>query len=99
MFQQTRYAHNTALRGTLQQKLVAIAIAALCTLPPFLAMGQEPNGDLQQCRSLQQKIERLDAQRKKGGSASQMDRWKRQRQGIKDEFNALRCRNWGNQLR
>ncbi|MCR9183941.1 MAG: hypothetical protein NXH81_00945 [Halieaceae bacterium] len=74
-------------------------LALLLLLLPALSQGQEPDASLQLCRTLQQQIERLDDRRQHGASASQMDRWKRQRRAIKDRFNALRCRHWGNQLR
>ncbi len=87
-----------ALRGTLRRGRRAAPFALLLLLPA-LSQGQEPDASLQLCRQLQQQIERLDDRRQHGASASQMDRWKRQRREIKDRFNALRCRHWGNRLR
>jgi len=77
----------------------ALICAITLLLPPTIANAQEPEASLQTCRKLQQQIERLDDRRQHGASAAQMDRWKRQRSDLKDRFNALRCRHWGNQLR
>ncbi|MBM68648.1 MAG: hypothetical protein CME43_04125 [Haliea sp.] len=78
-------------------RVLLCAVALL--LPHASAGAQEPDASLETCRKLQQKIERLDDRRQHGASASQMDRWKRQRSDLKDRFNALRCRHWGNRLR
>ncbi len=75
--------------------LVAIILAALGTG----SAAREPDASLQACRQLQEKIERLDARRKTGASVRQMEQWKRQRQVYKDQFDHLKCRHWGNQLR
>ncbi|HBM84778.1 MAG TPA: hypothetical protein DD459_14000 [Halieaceae bacterium] len=88
-----------ALPAALRRGRRTTPLALLLLLLPALSQGQEPDASLQLCRKLQQQIERLDDRRQHGASASQMDRWKRQRREIKDRFNALRCRHWGNQLR
>ncbi|MEZ5556147.1 hypothetical protein [Haliea sp.] len=77
----------------------ALLCALSLLLPHAIAGAQEPGASLQTCRTLQQKIERLDDRRQHGASAGQMDRWKRQRSDLKNRFNALRCRHWGNRLR
>jgi len=90
---------SAALPGAPRHGRRAALLALLLLLLPALSQGQEPDASLQLCRKLQQQIERLDDRRQHGASASQMDRWKRQRRELKDRFNALRCRHWGNQLR
>ncbi len=81
------------------QKMAIALVAATLTTVSTGAVAQEADASLDTCLQLQEKIERLDARRKGGGSAQEMDQWKRQRQVYKDQFNALRCRHWGNRLR
>ncbi|MEQ9463667.1 MAG: hypothetical protein RJQ10_08400 [Haliea sp.] len=75
--------------------LVTVSLAAAASG----SVAQEADASLETCRQLQQKIERLDARRKGGGSAQKMDQWKRQRQVYKDQFADLKCRHWRNRLR
>lgn len=81
------------------QTMVITLLAAALTTASAGTHAQEPSGSIETCRQLQNKIERLDARRKNGGSAQKMDQWKRQRQSYKDQFAALKCRHWGNRLR
>lgn len=81
-------------------KKVAVGLlGAILAMTSTGTIAREPDASLDTCRQIKEKIERLDALRKGGGSAQKMDQWKRRRQVHKDEFDALRCRHWGNQLR
>ncbi|MEQ8802534.1 hypothetical protein [Haliea sp.] len=81
------------------QKMAVALVATALAMVSTGAISQEADASLDTCRQLRDRIERLDARRKGGGSAQKMDQWKRQRQVYKDQFDALRCRHWGSQLR
>ncbi len=82
-----------------KQAIAAALLTAALAAGSTSSFAQEASASIETCRQLQEKIQRLDALRKGGGSAQRMDQWKRQRQSYKDEFDALRCRHWGNRLR
>ncbi len=50
---------------------------------------------LEACKRLQSEIERYDDLRRKGGSASQMESWKKSRAKLEDKFRAGDCRRHG----
>ena len=63
--------------------------------PPATAQ----TASLEKCRSLQERIERYTRLRRKGGSASQMDSWKRQLRKSEEQFREYGCREFGRELR
>jgi len=55
--------------------------------------GLADDAKVAQCEALKRAIERYDERRRGGGSAAQMDSWKRARQEKKDVFDRLKCRH------
>tara|TARA_B100001540_G_scaffold296839_1_gene298888 strand:- start:8381 stop:8629 length:249 start_codon:yes stop_codon:yes gene_type:complete len=73
---------------------VGLALALAAASP---ASAQEAS--LQQCQSLKERIERYTALRRKGGSASRMEGWKKQLRKAEARFRELDCRAYGRELR
>jgi hypothetical protein len=55
--------------------------------------------DLDTCKRWHERIEHYTRLRRGGGSAVQMERWRRARDGYEEKFRAARCHRWGRQLR
>ena len=72
-----------------------LVLAATITTTPAAA---EPKA-LAKCQSLNDQIERYTAQRRKGGSASQMQRWKEQLRAAEGKFRELGCSEFRRELR
>jgi hypothetical protein len=49
---------------------------------------------LEQCRSIQAELSRLEAFRKAGGTAKEMDSWKRRMHDKQDDYSRLYCRQY-----
>ena len=68
------------------------------TLPLILACSgvsaSASDKELAKCQQVQNKIGQLETQRQKGGSARQMDAWKRSLHNWQDEYTRLYCRQY-----
>jgi hypothetical protein len=73
------------------------AILLLAITAPATAGDDEQR--IKTCKSLKQAMERYTDQRRRGGSASQMDAWKRARLAKKADWDRLRCRDLGYHLK
>lgn len=49
---------------------------------------------IKQCNAINKSIEKLEQHRESGGSAKQMDRWKRRIHDKQDEYSTLYCRRF-----
>ncbi|GAB5451472.1 MAG: hypothetical protein Hals2KO_18000 [Halioglobus sp.] len=76
-----------------QETIVAVAVTLTLSAPAFAQVGS-----LQTCRALDDKIERYQDLRRKGGKASQMDKWKRQLRASESRFRELECDDHGDEL-
>jgi len=77
-------------------------MSVLGILVPLLLLSQANSADeprLRSCQKLKQAIERYTDKRRAGGSAAQMDSWKRARQQKKNEWDRLKCRHLSGQLK
>ena len=61
--------------------------------------GLEARGSLEQCQSLSRQLDRYQQLRRNGGSASQMNNWKRKIREITQRQHELDCKAWGNRAR
>jgi len=72
-----------------------VCASVLCGAVLLLCMGSAQAGRdqaVQQCQKLKDRIEQYDQLRRKGGSGSQMDAWKRARRNLEKEFRDRKCR-------
>lgn len=56
------------------------------------------DGSLQTCQSLKDNIDRYQSLRRKGGSARQMEGWKKYKKDNEKKFNRLNCKKWRGEL-
>jgi hypothetical protein len=78
--------------------LTALALA-VTGLTPAQSHALEAMADLDSCKRWHERIEHYTRLRRGGGSAVQMERWRRARDGYEEKFLAARCHRWGRQLR
>lgn len=78
-------------RGKTPAKAPTWLLVSLWVLQGSLAQAEDP--DVKVCQRLKDSMERYENKRRDGGSAAQMDRWKRARQDKKDEFDDRDCRH------
>ncbi len=76
--------------------LVFILTLSACCLSS--TAQAEKSGTLSLCQTLQSRIGYYEALRREGGSAQEMDNWRKQRRAQQKEFGRLRCSRWGKQL-
>ena len=53
------------------------------------------DGSYKECHSIAKQIEKIDTQRKRGGSGKQMDAWRKKRHQLSNKAYSLRCRKHG----
>ncbi|EAQ97857.1 hypothetical protein [Congregibacter litoralis] len=63
---------------------------ALAFSPAVKVLSQSQSA-IEECKALKERIEDYDDLRKEGGSASQMDRWRRARNELEAEFHDKNC--------
>ena len=73
-------------------QLLNISVGCALTLVCTTAIAEEKL--LQQCRSIKSELTRLESLRKGGGTAKQMDGWKRRMHDKQDEYSKLYCRQY-----
>ncbi len=78
--------------------LTALALAA-AALSAANTAALQALADLDSCKRWHERIEHYTRLRRGGGSAVQMERWRRARDGYEEKFLAARCHRWGRQLR
>lgn len=78
-------------------KIPAWILVSLWVLQGQTAAAEDP--DVKVCQRLKNSMDRYEDKRRQGGSAAQMDRWKRARQEKKDEFDERDCRHLRTRLK
>lgn len=76
--------------------IATIALLAFLSAPTH-APAQEMT--LEGCKSLQSRIEEYDRLRRRGGSAQQMEAWRKERDEVKRRFKDNDCKKWGRGLK
>ncbi|MDZ7784230.1 MAG: hypothetical protein U5K56_15265 [Halioglobus sp.] len=71
-----------------------LALSALTTAP---AVAGEAS--LEECRALKERIDHYTSLRRMGGSASQMNEWKKQRRRAEKQFRDKGCNDYRRELR
>jgi len=71
--------------------------AAVIVSISFQAFAQDAT--LPECQRWKDKIDYYSEPRKTGGSASQMESWKKARQPYKDKFQGKRCLKYGKKIK
>lgn len=56
-------------------------------------------GNLQQCSDIKSKIESIEDKRRDGGTAAQMNLWKKQEYRHNDKFSGLDCKRYRKKFR
>ena len=76
-----------------------IVAAALLLVAGTAQQAPAQEASLRKCQALKSKVEQYIALRRKGGKASQMERWKRQRRESEEAFRRLDCSRYDSELR
>lgn len=76
---------------------VTAAVLALSALTAAPAGAGEAS--LEECRALKDRIDRYTSLRRMGGSASQMNGWKKQRRRAEKQFRDKDCNDYRRELR
>lgn len=82
------------MRGIIAGTLFTLLLAP-AAVPPTAAQ----DASLEQCQSLNDRIERYTALRRKGGSASKMEGWKKQLRRAEEKFREKGCRAYRRELK
>ena len=69
----------------------------VCLSSATTAFANKP--DLDQCLALRDNIKKYTELRRQGGSAEDMEKWKRERSAHEQTFRDLRCRKLGKAVR
>jgi hypothetical protein len=72
-------------------------LVALCLHCSTGAQAQSLS--LDSCKSIREKIEKYDVLRRKGGSAAQMDSWRKSRAALEERFRLGKCHKYGRSVR
>jgi hypothetical protein len=75
----------------LKESLALIALIAV--ILPTAAVGQSLSK--KECKSIKAKIDNYESLRKKGGSGSQMDAWKRALRQHEEHYRKAGCKKYG----
>ena len=86
------YKQEELRMNTFTKVGIAIVFLSLC----FSVSAQEVS--IEKCQRLKDHIEYYDGLRRKGGSAQQMESWKRSRADVEDDFREYHCRKYGKKL-
>ena len=65
----------------------------------FTQLSFADRGSLSKCQRLADAIEKYSDLRRAGGSAKQMDTWKRRRSDKEDQFKRYDCKDWGKRIK
>jgi hypothetical protein len=84
--------HHTFSRAT------AVLLLALFITTPVAAKTAQSATEAK-CQSARDRIERYTAQRRRGGSAGQMQQWKEQLRASEEQFRRLECKTHRSKLR
>lgn len=77
---------------------IVIPMLVLAIATPALAKPVQP-ATLAKCQTLKDRVERYTSQRRKGGTAIQMQRWKDQMRTAESQFKQLECQDHRRRLR
>ena len=78
---------------------IASVILALLLAPGMAMSAGAQEASLAQCQALKDRIERYTAQRRKGGSASQMGNWRKKLRAAEEQFGEKGCREYRRELK
>ena len=81
------------MRGIIAGTVCALLLAA--ATPPAGAR----DASLEQCQALKDRIERYTALRRKGGSTSKMEGWRKQLRSAEEKFREKGCHAYRRELR
>ena len=79
--------------------VIAGVVFALLLAPVTAPPADAQDASLEQCQALKDRIERYTALRRKGGSASKMEGWKKQLRRAEEKFREQGCRAYRRELR
>ncbi len=82
------------MRGVIVGFVFTLLLAPVMA-PPAVAQ----DASLEQCQALKDRIERYTALRRKGGSTSKMESWRKQLRRAEEKFREQRCRAHRRELR
>lgn len=74
-------------------------IAGGMLLAAAVSSGAAPDNAIKHCQKLKDQIERYEQLRRKGGSGTDMDDWKRARRQLEKQFRDDRCRYYRYRLK
>jgi hypothetical protein len=74
-------------------KLLHMAGMLICLCLSASTLAKQ--GSYKRCHSISKQIENIDIKRKRGGSAKQMEAWRKKRHQLSDQAYQLRCRKHG----
>lgn len=75
-----------------------VALLAAAALAASVDAFAEPD-TLDACKKMRARIEHYDSLRRHGGSATQMESWKKSRVHLEEQYRAARCRTHGRAVR
>ena len=81
------------MRGAIVGALLVLLLA------PVAAPLAGEEDELKQCQALQDRIKRYTALRRKGGSTSKMEGWRKQLRSAEEKFREQGCRAYRRELR
>lgn len=81
------------------QTLITRAVAALLLTAMVSSAPAAETASIAQCQTLKDRIERYTNQRRKGGSAIQMQKWKEQMRVAEVQFRRLECKDLRRKLK
>ena len=76
------------------KSILQIAIGATLALATAMSAPAADEKRLEQCRAINKDLTKLEALRRGGGSARQMDLWKRRIHDKQDQYSKLYCRKY-----
>lgn len=79
----------------LAYRLCLTTLLSLIIIPPLNASTQST---LKQCQSIRNHIHHLEEKRRDGGTAAQMNQWKRREHKYNDQYAKYNCKRYRNRL-
>ncbi len=84
----------------MREKMFAAISGCIAILLNNAALaGPAKQASLEECLQLRAEIEDYTELRRRGGSAEDMDDWKRSRRELEQRFRDMRCRRYGKAVR
>jgi hypothetical protein len=79
--------------------LIATSSALGMALFVAVAPGYSQSVSLKKCLSIREDIEKYSELRRQGGSAMDMEEWKREKRKLEEQFRELDCKAYGDAVR